>query len=173
MKMKRTVLLFTLSASALLASLALSKVARSQEVAFQQEHARQVEQPTSSLHRQEKEAPYRIVPVSQRRLSQETIDQIDNLTIQQFVQFYNDTGLDADTIDRVYFVNTPDDYWVLPSNEYREGEFPIIGFRRDGADQGWDNYLDGNKWTQLSYADHTKSATIGQIREAIHDYFKD
>lgn len=115
--------------------------------------------------------PYQVLPAEERRLSQETIDQIDNLTVQQFVQFYNDTGLEVGTIGTVYFVNDPDDRWVLPSNNYVEGEFPIIGSMRDGSDQGWDNYLDGDQWTTLSYSDQSKATTIGQIKAALHDYF--
>ena len=126
---------------------------------------------TVSIQVEKSSRRYPVLPVEDRRLSQETIDQIDNLTIQQFVQFYNDTGLDVPSGGPSFLENVSDDHWFLPSNNYVEGEYPIIGSNRDGSDQGWDNYLDGDRWTTLSYADHTKSATAGQIKEALYEYF--
>lgn len=171
MKRKQALSLVVLTGAAVLSLTALSKVVSGQEAKIKQETVGQSKQKPTFLRSDQPPRPYQVLPVEERRLSQETIDQIDNLTIQQFVQFYNDTGLDVDTVGTVYFANGPDDRWVLPSNNYVEGEFPIIGYMRDGSDQGWDNYLDGDRWTTLSYADHTKSATIGQIKQALYDYF--
>lgn len=143
---------------------------RGENIQSKQESVGEVAQ-TPPVQEETVSRPYHVLPPEKRRLSQETIDQIDNLTIQQFVQFYNDTGLDVPYGGPSYLEDVSDDHWFLPSNNYVEGEYPIIGSNCDGGDQGWDNYLDGDRWTTLSYADHTKSATAGQIKQALRDYF--
>ena len=179
MKTKKLLFLAPLVCGAVLSLINLSKSVSSESEVKQEATSQSEQEGEQGTHKvvpiQEKASsrPYPVLPVEDRRLSQETIDQIDNLTTQQFVQFYNDTGLDVPSGGPSFLENVSDDHWFLPSNNYVEGEYPIIGSNRDGSDQGWDNYLDGDRWTTLSYADHTKSATAGQIKEALYEYFNE
>lgn len=117
-------------------------------------------------------SPFSVLPPAQRRLSQEKIDQIDNLTIRQFVQFFNDTGEDFEDQERFAVLYAlPDHYWIIPTGFYVEGCFPPFGSERYGSDQGLVGYSDEQGMTQIDMADHSKSATVGQVKQALQAYF--